>query len=189
MKAVTISALAVTLAVLGPVAAQSQESPGPSDTPAAQPSTQSAGHEDGWRRGRHGRRGSERFDRGEYRGRHHDGDRRREGRRGGDMMDRMRVFDLDKDGAVTQAEVDRYRQDQIVKFDANKDGTLSLEEYQALWLDRMRERMVRAFQEHDRDGNGQVTAEEFNRRFEGLVARFDRDGDGRLSPDDRRNRR
>jgi Ca2+-binding EF-hand superfamily protein len=105
------------------------------------------------------------------------------------MMDRMRVFDLDKDGAVTQAEVDRYRQEQIVKFDANKDGTLSLDEYQALWLDRMRERMVRGFQEHDRDGNGQVTTEEFNRRFNGLVERFDRNDDGRLSPDDRRNRR
>jgi hypothetical protein len=189
MKTLTISALAVTLAVLGPVAAKSQERSGSSDTPAAQSSDRSARHEHGWHRDRHGRRGGERSERGEHRGRHHDGDRFRQGRRGGDMMDRMRVFDLDKDGAVTQAEVDRYRQDQIVKFDANKDGTLSLEEYQALWLDGMRERMVRAFQEHDRDGNGQVTAEEFNRRFEGIVARFDRDRDGRLSPDDRRNRR
>ena len=72
------------------------------------------------------------------------------------------------------------RQGQVAQFDANKDGALSLEEYQALWLDRMRERMVDAFQEHDDDGNGQVTPEEFNERFSALVERLDRNGDGQV---------
>ena len=49
----------------------------------------------------------------------------------------------------------------------------------------MRERVVDAFQDHDDDGNGQVTAEEFNERYAGLVERFDRNGDGQLNQDDR----
>ena len=97
----------------------------------------------------------------------------------------IEAFDANKDGAVSQAEIDQFRQGQITRFDANKDGSLSLDEYQALWLDQRRERMVDAFQEHDDDGNGQVTGEEFNKRFAGLVERLDRNGDGQLNADDR----
>ncbi len=104
-------------------------------------------------------------------------------------MRNMQAFDANGDGAVTQAEIDQFRQGQITQFDANRDGTLSVDEYQALWLDQMRERMVDAFQAHDNDGNGQVTAKEFNQRFAGMVERMDRNGDGQLSQDDRRGNR
>ena len=126
-------------------------------------------------------------DRGGRHGYHHGrGDRRGHGR---DMMRQFQTFDADGDGRITQAEIDQFRQNQITRFDADRNGTLSLEEYQALWLDAMRERMVDAFQEHDDDGDGQVTAEEFNERYTGLVERFDRNGDGVLSPEDRGMRR
>jgi hypothetical protein len=118
----------------------------------------------------------------------HDGGQRSGGRRGADMLRRLQAFDLNGDDAVTQAEIDQFRQGQIAAFDADADGMLSLEEYQALWLDAMRERMVDAFQEHDDDGDGLVTAEEFNERYAELVERFDRNGDGQLSADDRGGR-
>ncbi|HEV7254953.1 MAG TPA: hypothetical protein VGN97_17860 [Mesorhizobium sp.] len=171
-RALTISALALSLAGLGAAAGQTQDAFAPSaDGRNVQEVHQRGDREDGWREGRRG---------GRHEGRRHGG-----GRRGGDMMRQLQTFDANGDGAVTQAEIDQFRQGQIMQFDANRDGNLSVEEYQALWLDQMRERMVDAFQEHDDDGNGQVTAEEFNERFTGLVERLDRNGDGQLSPDDR----
>ncbi|MEO1276973.1 MAG: acid-shock protein, partial [Pseudomonadota bacterium] len=100
------------------------------------------------------------------------------------------AYDADGDGAVTQAEIDSTRAARLAEFDVDADGTLSITEYEALWLDAMRERMVRQFQRHDRDGDGIVTADEFQRRTANMVMLRDRNGDGALSIYDlRRNRR
>jgi EF hand len=96
------------------------------------------------------------------------------------------VFDVDQDGTLTQAEVDQARQNKLVEFDANGDGSLSLEEYQALWLDAMRERMVDQFQDHDDDGDGLVTVEEFSERYSRIVDRLDTDGDDQITQDELR---
>ena len=191
-RTLTVSALALALAGLGAASGLAQQTTAPAaNAPAAQDAHWRGDNERGWRDGRRGRGGEERFGRG---GRHDRGDRggRHGGRRdGGGMLRGLQAFDANSDGAITQAEIDQFRQGQITRFDADGNGTLSVEEYQALWLEQMRERMVDAFQEHDDDGNGQVTAEEFNERYAGLVERLDRNGDGQLSPDDRRrgNRR
>lgn len=97
-------------------------------------------------------------------------------------------FDADKDGKLTQAELDTSRAGQHGKFDTNKDGKLTLKEYEALWLDAMKTRMVRNFQRHDTDGDAVVTVEEFGARFANLVERMDRNGDGAISKDDRPKR-
>jgi len=110
------------------------------------------------------------------------------GDRGG-MREMMVTFDTDGDGNVTQVEIDAVRQGQITEFDSNGDGSLDLTEYQALWLDAMRERMVDRFQAHDDDGDGSVTVEEFNENFSDMVERMDRNGDGVLNADDRGMRR
>ena len=168
-KILTISALALTTAIGAASVAHGQD---------AKPPVQTAFW--GWGHGDEGRHdGPGRFDRG---GRH--GPRGDFGRDGGPRK-MMEAVDANKDGAVTQAEIDQFRQGQITRFDANKDGSLSLDEYQALWLDQMREAMVDVFQEHDNDGNGQVTAEEFNKRFASLVEHLDRNRDGQLNTDDR----
>jgi Ca2+-binding EF-hand superfamily protein len=170
-KTLLSTAAALTLATLAVASVQAQEGPGQRGEGRSVQEAHWRGPDDhGWhRRGGHGRR---------------------EGRGGSrDMFRQFQTFDANQDGAITQAEVDQFRQNQIAEFDGNNDGTLSLEEYQALWLDAMRERMVDAFQEHDDDGNGQVTAEEFNERYVDLVERFDRNGDGQLSADDRRGGR
>lgn len=127
----------------------------------------------------------------------HHGDGR--GRMGGHMSGAMGggrfggshlfdAFDADKDGSLTQAEVDKARKDQFDKFDANGNGKLDLKEYQALWLDAMRERMVDRFQGHDDDGNAQVTLTEFQKRFQGLIARLDENGDGKVTRQELRER-
>jgi len=121
--------------------------------------------------------------------RHHGHGKGRRDRRGHD--DGMRgiyrlieTFDTDGDGSVTQEEIVTMRETRLSEFDANKDGRLDLSEYQALWLDAMRERMVDQFQAHDDDGDGLVTVEEFNEQFANLVKRRDRNGDGVINADD-----
>jgi Ca2+-binding EF-hand superfamily protein len=93
-------------------------------------------------------------------------------------------FDANQDGRITQAEVDEVRRSQLTEFDQNGDGSLALEEYQALWLDAMRERMVDRFQAHDDDGDGMVTVEEFGERFDRMVSRLDDNDDGAVTVDE-----
>jgi Ca2+-binding EF-hand superfamily protein len=97
-------------------------------------------------------------------------------------------FDANQDGRLTQAEVDEVRRSQLIEFDQDSDGSLTLEEYQALWLDAMRERMVDRFQAHDDDGDGMVTVEEFGESFDRMVSRLDANDDGALTPDELRRR-
>ena len=115
-------------------------------------------------------------------GRHHGW-----GRHGGAVF-LFEQFDANQDGRITQAEIDQVRQSRLAEFDQNGDGKLTLEEYQALWMAAMRERMVDRFQEHDDDGDGLVTIEEFAEPFDGVVVRFDRNGDGELTLDEVRHR-
>lgn len=106
----------------------------------------------------------------------------------GGMHDMLLGFDANEDGKLSQEEIDKGRADQLKKFDENGNGTLNLAEYEALWLDVMRERMVDRFQGHDADGDGKVTAEEFGKRFANMVKYMDSNGDGVLDESDMRRR-
>jgi Ca2+-binding EF-hand superfamily protein len=105
---------------------------------------------------------------------------------GGERL--FEAFDANQDGTLTQAEVDQARQAKLAEFDADGSGSLNLEEYQALWLDAMRERMVDQFQDHDDDGDGLVTVEEFGDRFGRIIIRVDDNGDGEVTLDELRER-
>ena len=115
---------------------------------------------------------------------HHEG----WGRHGGGAMRFFEQFDANQDGRLTQAEIDQVRQSRLAEFDQNGDGSLSLEEYQALWMDAMRERMVDRFQSHDDDGDGLVTSEEFGAPFDRMISRLDRNGDGEVTLDELQRR-
>ncbi|WP_167766807.1 EF-hand domain-containing protein [Jannaschia formosa] len=126
-----------------------------------------------------------RGERGEHGGHH---------RRGGGFgqfgpMDGMQLFeeiDADGDGAVTQAEIDAFLDTQLEGADGDGDGALTLEEFAPIFFERMRPRMVDAFQRLDEDGSGTITGEEIDDRFGRMVERMDRDGDDALSPQDGR---
>lgn len=98
-------------------------------------------------------------------------------------------FDANKDGNVTQDEVDRTRSERHTRFDKDSDGKLNLKEYEALWIDAMRERMVNRFQRLDRDGDATVTMEEFAAPTRRIVFWMDSDEDGTVRLDELRKDR
>ena len=87
------------------------------------------------------------------------------GMMGGGMMGgmnsyAMRMFDADKDGKVTPEEMTAGMQAEIKTYDTDTSGSLSLAEFAAMHAAHTRTMMVRAFQMHDEDGDGQVTEAE-----------------------------
>jgi Ca2+-binding EF-hand superfamily protein len=98
----------------------------------------------------------------------------------------LKSFGTDKEGKLTQAEIDAARAKRLAAFDTDHDGKLSLKEYQALWLDAMRPQMVKRFQGLDENGDGAVTVSEFTAPYANVVAQMDRNGDDALSRADLR---
>ena len=97
----------------------------------------------------------------------------------------LQSVDTNGDGALSQDEIDAAIDARFAKFDADKNGSLSLQEFEALWAEITQPAAVRAFQFLDPDGDAAVARTELDDRFGKLVSRFDRNDDGMLSPDDR----
>ena len=98
----------------------------------------------------------------------------------------MERYDANGDKKVTQDEINTNREAWHKEFDTDNDGKLSLEEFKQLWLKAKAQRIVRDFQQFDRDGDAGVTVGEYLRPMEDLVERKDRNGDGALSRADMR---
>lgn len=109
------------------------------------------------------------------------------GHRGGRALMMLRYFDTNEDGKISRAELEQVRDDRFAEFDADKDQALSLAEFEGLWLDFMRERMVDSFQHLDADGDGQVTLAEVNRRLETALRWMDRNEDDVIDRSDFRH--
>ncbi|MDA7429197.1 calcium-binding protein [Primorskyibacter aestuariivivens] len=77
---------------------------------------------------------------------------------GGDHL--QTIFDANKDGTVTPEELRTGMVDALKTYDADGNGTLSLDEFETLHAAHIREMTVDRFQALDADGDGQVTAEE-----------------------------
>lgn len=101
----------------------------------------------------------------------------------------LAAADSDGDGKVTAAELHSERERQLARFDADRDGRLSPEEYEAWWLSTARPRLERLFRADDRNKDGSVVLEELVARANDLLHRRDRDGDGALTADELRPRR
>ena len=100
----------------------------------------------------------------------------------------LKRYDANGDSKLSQQEIDTVRKELFIKYDADKNGTLSLAEFQPLWLDLRNMRMVRAYQRLDQDGNAEITEVEFIEPLSQLVQYMDRNGDGFLSIEDRKRR-
>ena len=106
-----------------------------------------------------------------------------------DVAGLMERYDANRDGALSQDEIDANRTQWHGEFDRDKTGDLSIAEFEALWLKARRQAMVREFQEFDRDGDGKLTLDEYKAPLTATVSRLDRNGDGLINQDDQRRRR
>ena len=106
---------------------------------------------------------------------HGDDDHRGKGKHMTEMFER---FDANGDGQVTRAEIESTRQTMFGGADNNSDSNLDLQEFEGLWLNHMRPRMVDKFQMLDNDGDGQITEAEFAKPIAHMAERLDRNDDG-----------
>ena len=100
-------------------------------------------------------------------------------------MEVFETMDADGDGSLSQAEIDKLRNDRHAAHDANGDGNLDLEEFAGLWQETTHPLTVRIFQMLDTDGDGIITRAEYDLPLADIVSRLDHDGDGSLSMNDR----
>ena len=98
------------------------------------------------------------------------------------------ILQSDSDGIqkLTQMAIDAARTAPRLKYDTNGDGDLSLAEFSGPWMELTEPKSIVGFQFLGADANGQITKAEIDQRLAGIVERFDRNGDGALSMDDRR---
>lgn len=108
------------------------------------------------------------------------------GRHGDGMRHLMQRYDANKDGKVTQQEIDTNRTEWHGKFDTDKNGSLNLKEFEALWLEAKRQEMIREFQRLDPNGDAALSLDEYKEPLSRIVANRDRNGDGVVSKEDRR---
>ena len=105
-----------------------------------------------------------------------------------DVSSLLERYDANRDGALSQEEIDTNRTQWHGEFDKDKTGDLTLAEFETLWLKARRQAMVREFQEFDRDGDGKLTLDEYKAPLNAMVSRLDSNGDGLINKDDRRRR-
>lgn len=101
----------------------------------------------------------------------------------------LAAADADRDGTLSAAELRIDRERQVTRFDGDRDGRLSPDEYAAWWLEAAKPRLERLFRADDGNKDGAVTLDELVERSNLMLHRRDRDGDGLLSADELRPRR
>lgn len=103
------------------------------------------------------------------------------GHRGQVVQQMFNQFDADGDGTITEQEVKDKLSATLTGNDVNANGSLNLSEFEAIWLEQTRFKMVDVFQRLDEDGNGEITEAEISVKRTALMDHVDRNGDGQIT--------
>jgi Ca2+-binding EF-hand superfamily protein len=106
--------------------------------------------------------------------------------RGEMLLQMFDTIDADKDGKLTEAEIEAHRAADFAAADTNSDKVLSAEELTVQHLARMTkmatDRTAKMIERMDDNGDGTLSAEEMTQTVEEQrFARLDRDEDGAIS--------
>lgn len=100
----------------------------------------------------------------------------------------MSLFDANKDNMVTLAELDAVSKQRFAKMDADANGVVSLDEFQAYLDTRKSERRMQRFAQMDANNDRQVSKEEYiqykMRSVEQQFQAADTDHDGLVSEEE-----
>lgn len=100
------------------------------------------------------------------------------------MAKMIEEIDTNKDGAISAEELKVWQDGKISKFDSNANGTIELDEFEALWLEQKRSRMVDKFQHFDENGDGQITVGEIATPMNFMFQHMDRNNDGNITKEE-----
>ena len=96
----------------------------------------------------------------------------------------IQEMDANKDGKVTQAEIDAFEAARAAEIDANHDGKITADEIQAFREKERAKRQAAMLARMDTNGDGSVSVQEYEAAQTWRLARMDRNGDGTIDEQD-----
>ena len=119
--------------------------------------------------------------------------------RGHGAQERFNAVDTNGNGLISAEEFTVKRTADFVEIDTDGNGAISQAEMmahmekrraerEAKRAEKRAERAARMFERADRNGDGQISVEEFEAAGNQRFARMDKNGDGSLTPDEMKRR-
>ena len=103
----------------------------------------------------------------------------------GSMLEK---YDENENGELDPEELEKIRQAHKEAMERHKarmeEHRAEMKERHKEYAEKMQERRQAALAEIDQDGNGKISRQEFNKRFDKRFEKLDKDGDGELSEDE-----
>jgi Ca2+-binding EF-hand superfamily protein len=100
----------------------------------------------------------------------------------------IQEMDANKDGKVTQAEIEAFQAARAAEIDADKDGKITADEIQAFREKQRAKREAEKLARMDANGDGSVSVQEYEAAQTWRLARMDRNGDGTIDEQDMHGR-
>jgi Ca2+-binding EF-hand superfamily protein len=96
--------------------------------------------------------------------------------------DRMiKRLDLNKDGAVSVDEAMKRATDRFAKADLDKDGKVTKAEIDKVMAGKSEEKRAKLLKRYDKDGDGVITTAEVQAKIEKRLGKLDGDKDGKVT--------